>query len=112
MSEQTHDYRSIWTGLRDTTFEQGFVNGDERAVGLEVLTLNARAGDDDRIAGAAVRRRRIQDVGFLRHRRGGGDDEAAGATGQQQGLESPVYVESPHFVLPSQVKVLGECRAG
>lgn len=26
MSEQTHDYRSIWTGLRDTTFEQGFVS--------------------------------------------------------------------------------------
>ena len=26
MSEQTHDYRSIWTGLRDTTFEQGFIS--------------------------------------------------------------------------------------
>jgi 2-hydroxy-6-oxonona-2,4-dienedioate hydrolase len=26
MSEQTHDYRSIWTGLRDTAFEQGFVS--------------------------------------------------------------------------------------
>jgi 2-hydroxy-6-oxonona-2,4-dienedioate hydrolase len=26
MSEQIQDYRSIWTGLRDTTFEQGFVD--------------------------------------------------------------------------------------
>ena len=88
--------------------EQGFVDGDDGAVALEILALNARAGNDDAFANfglvqnvrATLRIRIRSDLALGHDRRSQSD--GAGPTCEQQGLEDPVLVKTLHFVLPSQ----------